>query len=63
MIEFCGCPPHEAVAMATLNPARLLGLDGSKGRLAEGYAADIAVFGPDWETQLTVIGGQVYFEA
>ena len=62
MIEFCGCPPHEAVAMASLNPARLLGLDGSKGRLAEGYAADIAVFGTDWETKLTVIGGKVYFE-
>ena len=68
MVEFTGCPPHEAVAMATLGPARLLGLDRqnpsgpAKGRLAPGYDADIAVFSPDFEPLLTLVGGQVAFE-
>jgi N-acetylglucosamine-6-phosphate deacetylase len=61
MVEFSGCPPHEAVAMATLVPARLLGLDGQKGRLQPGFDADIAVFSPDFEPLLTVAGGTVVF--
>ncbi len=61
MINFSGCAPHEAVAMASLNPARLLGLDRTKGQLTPGYAADIAVFSPEWEPLLTLVGGQVSF--
>jgi N-acetylglucosamine-6-phosphate deacetylase len=61
MVEFSGCPPHEAVAMATVVPARLLGIDGQKGRLQPGFDADIAVFSPDFEPLLTVAGGSVVF--
>ncbi len=62
MVEFTGCPPHEAVNMATLNPARLLGLEDRKGRLEKDFDADIAVFGPDFEPLLTIIGGNVVFK-
>jgi N-acetylglucosamine-6-phosphate deacetylase len=62
MVEFTGCPPHEAVNMATLNPARLLGIEDRKGRLEKGFDADIAVFGQDFEPLLTIIGGNMVFK-
>ena len=69
MVEFVGCPAHEAVAMATLVPAKMLGLDQphetlpAKGRLAAGYDADIAIFTPEFKPLLTMIGGQVAYKA
>ena len=53
-----GAAPAEAVASATLVPARVLGLAHRKGRLLPGYDADITVFGPDWQPYLTICGGQ-----
>lgn len=61
MVEFSGCPPYEAVAMATVVPARLLGIADHKGRLQPGFEADIAVFSPDFEPLLTIAGGTVVF--
>ncbi|HEX2914326.1 MAG TPA: N-acetylglucosamine-6-phosphate deacetylase [Chloroflexia bacterium] len=61
MIAFTGCEPHEAVAMATLNPAHLLGLEDQKGRLAPGYDADIAVFDADFKPYMTIVGGRKVF--
>jgi len=46
----------EAVAMASLVPAQLLGL-GDRGRLAPGYRADIAVLAPDFAPLQTLIAG------
>ncbi len=40
-------PVASAVAMATLNPARLLGF-GRKGALLPGYDADVALFSRDF---------------
>jgi N-acetylglucosamine-6-phosphate deacetylase len=48
-----------AVRMATLNPARVLGLDAAKGSLTAGADADIAVFTPSGEVVRTIVGGIV----
>jgi N-acetylglucosamine-6-phosphate deacetylase len=40
-------PAANAVAMATLNPARLLGIT-RKGALLAGYDADVALFNQDF---------------
>ncbi|MDB5080103.1 MAG: N-acetylglucosamine-6-phosphate deacetylase [Chloroflexi bacterium] len=61
MIEFTGCPAYEAVNMATLNPARMLGIQDRKGQLQPGFDADIAVFSPEFEPLLTIVGGAVVF--
>lgn len=37
-------PLHEAVAMMTINPARLMGIDGRKGSVAPGKDADLLLF-------------------
>jgi imidazolonepropionase-like amidohydrolase len=39
----CGLTPAEAVAAATVNGARLLGIEGRTGRVAEGLEADLIV--------------------
>lgn len=57
MSEFCGIQFETAVMMATLNPMRLLGLDGLAGRVAPGMAADLAVFNPDFDCLASFIGG------
>lgn len=41
--RFMGCPFREAVQMATANPARLLGIEDRKGRLAVGREADLVI--------------------
>jgi N-acetylglucosamine-6-phosphate deacetylase len=56
--EFTGCPLHEAVKMAALNPARLLKMDNTIGNLKPGHEADIAVFSQSFETRLTIISGE-----
>ncbi|MEY2558880.1 MAG: N-acetylglucosamine-6-phosphate deacetylase [Verrucomicrobiota bacterium] len=53
-------PLHEAVAMATANPARALG-STSKGKLEVGMAADFAVFSPELEVIQTFVKGEQIF--
>jgi N-acetylglucosamine-6-phosphate deacetylase len=47
----------EAAAMASLVPARLLGLD-DRGRIAPGYRADFAVLASDFRPQATLLAGR-----
>jgi N-acetylglucosamine-6-phosphate deacetylase len=47
MIRFLGLRPEQALAMATRNTARLLGLDGRKGVLQPGADADVLVLARD----------------
>jgi len=51
-------PLPEAICMASLNPARVLGLDVRKGSLEAGKDADIAIFNPDFSAWRTMIAGQ-----
>ncbi|MEY3021679.1 MAG: hypothetical protein RIS86_877, partial [Planctomycetota bacterium] len=58
MVEQVGVPLPQAIAMASRNPARLLGL-ARKGRLAPGADADLALFHPDLTPRSTLIAGRV----
>lgn len=58
-----GLPLVEAVRMASLTPARVIGLDRRKGSLEPGKDADLAVFEDDFTVWRTMIGGRwVYTE-
>ena len=46
----------EAIRMASLTPARVLGCDGHKGSLEPGKDADIAIFEEDFTCWRTMIG-------
>src|SRR4029453_14257563 len=50
-------PLHEAVIMATENPARAVGLE-TKGRLEVGADADLVVLSPELELLRTFAGGE-----
>jgi N-acetylglucosamine-6-phosphate deacetylase len=53
---------QEAVTMATLSPAKVLGLDRRKGRIAKGYDADLLVLDADLNVELVIRGGKVIGE-
>lgn len=54
-----GIPLVEAIRMASLTPARVIGVADRKGSLEPGKDADIAIFNTDFTTWGVVIGGQV----
>lgn len=58
-----GAPLWDAVAMATRNPARALGIADAKGSIAPGFDADFIVFDSDFSVQRTVVGGSLAFVA
>jgi N-acetylglucosamine-6-phosphate deacetylase len=49
--------------MASLNPARQLGLDDHLGRVAPGYDADLAAVDAGGRVVLTMVGGAVVYRA
>jgi len=57
MVRDVDVPLHEAITMATANPARAIGLE-TKGRLAVGADADFVVFSPDLKVVRTFIRGK-----
>ena len=57
MLRFTGCSFYQAISMASLNPARLLGLDHCKGRVQVGYDGDLTVFDADFVPRQTYVGG------
>lgn len=58
LTDVVGVPLVEAVRMASLTPARIIGVDDRKGSLAAGKDADIAVFSDDFTAWRVMIGGR-----
>jgi N-acetylglucosamine-6-phosphate deacetylase len=64
-VRFCGAPLADAIAMATTNPARLLGVHGERGSLTIGARADLALFqnAPDrLDLVSTVSAGEICYQ-
>ena len=62
LIDRVNIPIHEAIRMASLNPARVLGLDHRKGILGVGKDADMVVLDSNYEVRMTIIGGEICFD-
>ena len=60
MVQHVGVPLHEAVTMATENPARAVGLQ-AKGHLEIGADADFVVLSPELEVVRTFSAGEEIF--
>ena len=58
LVREVGIPLAEAVRMASLTPATVIGIQDRKGSLAAGKDADIAIFEPDFTAWKVLIGGQ-----
>ena len=55
-------PLHAAVRMATISPARMMGLDKVTGSLEVGKDADIVVFDPDVNILETIVKGTTVYQ-
>ncbi len=63
MHDAVGTSPAEALRMAGLYPAEVLGLSARKGRLTQGHDADFAVMDESGTVTATAIGGEFVFKA
>ena len=61
--DHAGISVAEAVACASLNPARAIGIDGECGSLEAGKRADIVITDGDLNVKKTIIAGEVRYEA
>jgi len=62
MVQKVDVPLHDAVAMATQNPAQAIGLE-TKGQLAVGADADLVVLSPDLRVLRTfAVGEEIWSE-
>jgi N-acetylglucosamine-6-phosphate deacetylase len=57
----CGVGLKDAVGFATINPARLLGVDTSKGSIARGKDADIVIFDKNFDVKMTIVRGKIAY--
>jgi len=61
-ITFLGVPLFEACKMASLNPAKAIGVDDRKGSIEVEKDADIVVLNNDLTVYMTIIEGKVFME-
>jgi len=60
MVELADVPLHEAVNMASLTPATVVGVK-NKGKLAPGYDADVVLFDNKFTVSLVMVkGGKIH---
>ncbi|UCC77787.1 MAG: N-acetylglucosamine-6-phosphate deacetylase [Anaerolineales bacterium] len=62
LVELVGVPLRDAIRMATLTPAKIIGLEGSKGSLEPGKDADLVVIDEQLTVYLTMVRGRVVYE-
>lgn len=58
LVEIVGIPLPEVIRMASLTPARVIGVADRKGSLEAGKDADIAIFNDDFTAWGTLINGR-----
>jgi N-acetylglucosamine-6-phosphate deacetylase len=59
LIAYTGCSLPKALATVTTTPARLLGIDHERGRIALGQIADLLLLTPDLQVHTTIAAGQI----
>jgi len=63
IIRWTGLPVSSAVCMASLTPARVLGLDDEMGSIEAGKLANLAVFDQDFNVVATFLRGRIMGDA
>jgi N-acetylglucosamine-6-phosphate deacetylase len=61
MLRLAGTPLCETIQMISSTPARIMGIDKTKGSLAKGKDADVVIFDGDINIKMTAVGGKVVY--
>lgn len=61
MLNMADVPLTDVIKMAATTPAKILGIK-NKGRICEGYDADITIFNDNIDIKRTIVGGKTVFE-
>jgi N-acetylglucosamine-6-phosphate deacetylase len=61
MIRLAGIPLSETIQMITSTPARIMGIDKTKGSLTRGKDADVIIFNNDINVKMTMVGGRIVY--
>jgi N-acetylglucosamine-6-phosphate deacetylase len=62
LVDYSDLTLEEAVQTVTLNPARLLGLEKTKGSIAVGKDADLVLLNEDLSVHATIVAGEVVYQ-
>jgi N-acetylglucosamine-6-phosphate deacetylase len=60
--QYLDCSLQEIVKMASYNPAKILGIDDSKGSISAGKDADIIIMDDQFNIMLTMAQGQILYK-
>lgn len=63
ILEHTDLKIHEAIALASLNPAKLLRMDHRKGSIEIGKDADLAVFDENFNIRMTLSEGDIIYSS
>ena len=61
ILHYTNLEIHEAIGLASINPARLIGLSKSKGSIEIGKDADIILFDDKLNVELTILEGRIIY--
>jgi N-acetylglucosamine-6-phosphate deacetylase len=62
ILKYTDLEIYEAVALASLNPAKLINTDNSKGSIKIGKDADLIIFDEELKVDLSISGGKIIYE-
>ena len=61
-VKMLGVELPQAIRMVSANPAKVLGLESCKGKIAEGFDADLVLLDQELQVQQTWVGGKRVWE-
>jgi N-acetylglucosamine-6-phosphate deacetylase len=62
LMKMTGCDLVSAIRTASANPAKILGLENSKGSIAAGLDADIVILDDECNVMATIVGGRIVYQ-
>jgi len=61
MLRLAETPLPETIQMITSTPARIMGIEKTKGSLAKGKDADVVIFDKDINVKMTMVNGKIVY--
>lgn len=61
MYKEAGVPLYSAVKMASLTPAKVIGIDDKKGKIQKGFDADLIIFNDEINIGFVMVNGKALF--